>query len=1578
MKSFNMDVVMRDGVPYLRMIMRYESKYKYTHIHIPMTEVNGSTTPIMDPNKTKFLFGYSKAGADNAAIMDTTLDQAAKALNDNWKDTEDALKEGQAGSYHIPNFIVSPFKLFNPNGKYIGSDFYFNHQEPGIITKGAATDYSFGNVSVRDALKSIPAEDMLDIWYTDKYNGAGGNRQLVYMEGPISQTLENSYVLAWSNSDWGSNFETGMAHFKYRFDAVTTTTLHGYYDSPLLLKALYDNGDGKDGKPLPDGLEVKGHFTNGDGGSKITDVKEMVGGECRQYTDGEINFSAQDLKGIWDNLGQSKGRTFITGSSNAKFTPDIYQDESLKTITNPHFEGGDSSYKTRNGYLKAEVKGAGDKTETVPVKITYFFDEDSNKYHFRPWVFPHKDPKFPLNPVAISPYKDMVTWMKMGDLNPGDTTTVKTQEVIPGFLKVSCKVDKITATTNASGASDPNAGLDVYSPGQYYHDGAPWMLGDGQAIGIHQKDSGKTHDIDLTCWGERKEVGQADYQKIPLSGLVAIDAESTDGYSVDSKDEQLKLSRLSDGGTVTGEGKTYVINGFSSCNEFNKGMLATIPAGKNDTSGIITTPGNAINFGASGDVASGVSFNNHPDGRCGERNTDDGAIMGPSLMAVVPINRDDSANHPEAKIRLTMKGYGNQAIGLGVVVGVDTSNADYNSAMPPVLQYSSLSFHGARESKAGEDWSEPKFFNQNYYYYGSRLGKTAVPYHPDVNNKQNPDGSIAVRDGSNNDGIPSKIIELKRGNDKEKRPQPLITPTTKDGVVYNGGKWLLSNTAGILKDGANGATFEKNPHPTQPLQVKVKCGKSTSGETKVRAWADFNGNGVFDPDEASSVGTCTKQTGDLRSSTDMSKPTADLPWSGTDEVTLTFDYPTKHDLGAKNNVWMRVRAVDAKDASVIEGKEADSRGKPANVSGGPVPVNPDEHEKSETESAKGSWAFSASGETEDYLFNITGGVKAENDVFTATKRDEATSIPVAKNDVKKSDAYKAKNNSIVFLSENNNDKVTISENGKKAVVKGEGTYTVKDDGTVDFVMDDTMKGRYDGMSANDVIKLTPLKYGIYGEADPQKDPWAKDSAAIATIEGTVSKGEPVIIDTTIWNEQTANYQWSLDKEILAGNTGSTYAKEDSRTRPESAKDTDKVGQTYRLTVEGKREAGTISKVRGTVSVKIYAAEFRGFSLNLVPEGTSKDTVDCTFDETGKYWDTFTLTARASMDLAITCVPKDGKKIPAEGVTLKVLNKNVNYPYIINDTIHDKTKDVNSDASKVKLSDTLTTAGAGQSLGDVELTGDFSGKLKDLTIDPVQFFKDHPVSGKDDEAKAVATVVIPDGLSTTWPGKDDTKGKTISNEAKLCVEGQPDCTAPTPIPGKKTESSTTLTLAGKKKPVAIYIKKVSGNDTDVPQKGSEFAVYPDNNGKPGDTAVGTLTAVKAIPTGAAAAEKETNAEEAYIFETPALDLGKKYWLKEIKAPGGHQLLAEPVEFTIGEATAADKVKTTENLTLSISKGKSDLIVPQVTNDKLVIRVTDAEKAHLPAAGSSGLLLALLLGSLGVIGGTYWLRRNYLTK
>ena len=143
----------------------------------------------------------------------------------------------------------------------------------------------------------------------------------------------------------------------------------------------------------------------------------------------------------------------------------------------------------------------------------------------------------------------------------------------------------------------------------------------------------------------------------------------------------------------------------------------------------------------------------------------------------------------------------------------------------------------------------------------------------------------------------------------------------------------------------------------------------------------------------------------------------------------------------------------------------------------------------------------------------------------------------------------------------------------------------------------------------------------------------------------------------------------------------------------------------------------------------------------------------------------------------------------------------------------------------------------------------------------------------------------------------------------------------------------------------------------PLKGAEFEIYNANpNTDANATVVKTLT--------------QANATDGYYWSVNDLNLDTAYWLVETKAPAGHSLLPQPLEFKLTTARAdgsgtnvelaadlTDQAKWATSAVQAFSSEATGISGPQgfmaAGTRKATLVVKDTQVGELPKAGSTGI-------------------------
>lgn len=267
--------------------------------------------------------------------------------------------------------------------------------------------------------------------------------------------------------------------------------------------------------------------------------------------------------------------------------------------------------------------------------------------------------------------------------------------------------------------------------------------------------------------------------------------------------------------------------------------------------------------------------------------------------------------------------------------------------------------------------------------------------------------------------------------------------------------------------------------------------------------------------------------------------------------------------------------------------------------------------------------------------------------------------------------------------------------------------------------------------------------------------------------------------------------------------------------------------------------------------------------------------------------------------------------------------------------------INDAADEVSVGDTIsyTVTATNDGPGTV-----FGAVLTDNLSDVLTYGTFVPDSATVDVAGTITSVANPSGAQLVTPPvtippagtavltyrvtvNSDAHGQTLRNVVTGTAVTTPPSTCADPATAGEQEDCWTQTLVTGQ----YLLTKVdsAGNALD----GATFRILADDDGEPGEVVLDALTAGSAVLTG--------------------LETGT-YFLEEIAAPAGHQLLAAQVRFTVttGGTPAlvvvdADGAPVTDGLVT-------------VLDDGLTLEVQDVPGLVLPEAGGPGISAHLLLG------------------
>ena len=200
--------------------------------------------------------------------------------------------------------------------------------------------------------------------------------------------------------------------------------------------------------------------------------------------------------------------------------------------------------------------------------------------------------------------------------------------------------------------------------------------------------------------------------------------------------------------------------------------------------------------------------------------------------------------------------------------------------------------------------------------------------------------------------------------------------------------------------------------------------------------------------------------------------------------------------------------------------------------------------------------------------------------------------------------------------------------------------------------------------------------------------------------------------------------------------------------------------------------------------------------------------------------------------------------------------------------------------------------------------------------------------------------------------------TINEKAVIAGSGNTNETWLNYGNNQHTEKDTTRTYVWDMK-VVKFTKKINSEkvETEITLAGAEFVLYRDNNGTKEYVTADTSGKVTGW-TGNAYDSSE--AIKATVFTTPdtgtftiiGLDSGT-YYLEEIKAPAGYNMLKDPVMVVIETATNSSTGAMTATLTYNGSSADE-------------VKVENQTGTELPSTGGIGTTIFYIIGSLLAVG------------
>lgn len=912
---------------------------------------------------------------------------------------------------------------------------------------------------------------------------------------------------------------------------------------------------------------------------------------------------------------------------------EIYEDQELTHLVNWHLPSATDNH-LRVGYMRVQDGG-----RTYPFKVRYYADRtayaakvshpDDFVMRIRPYFYRSVEslnrdcPTCVSNPIAQNNYDGVTQWLKLGH-NLKNKNRSFTQDVIPGYYRIYCEGLKHNfARSSASDAGQGDEILVDVGAGTYYGDAAPFIVGDDpehfNPLHIRYSEG----QAQMRCIGQRKKASKAghfigyhagnkpaDWENEPLRGFVMLDAETTD----DSHERLafgLRQGRLEGGKFIPADVKIgyYPISGISTCPEVSGTLKPS--RSRNER----WSKGTQIEW-----------FN--PQGSCSDRSrpkTDiafypyaqfenqlripGGARMfGPNVLVAADIEASEKTNkNPWTEVTLGAKSVsGEQSLALGVIVDVDTSNADYTgeyAQMLPVVQHTTLRMNRVKSIDKGvTDWTKRENYGRNFFYFGSKLGRHVKARF------MAPNVLTSIRDGYTNDSYDIGRLQggtasgqAFRQDSYRGRRQIQLLPGAHfsycEDAACSAGRvqhQYVPSTGTKVLGGSGNAPALVNA-AVKKVSLQVQCGRNFgqgAPHTHVRAWIDFNNDHRFDVNEGSSVGTCEPVTQAQNGLLAPNPTGADAALFGTTvplQGTVTFTLKDGQEIADAKHVWLRVRSVDTNEQSVLVEGERDV----------PVVAFRSASAMSATR-AIGSWYPTHSGETEDFLIETSRPTFAADDRFVHQLGTDTTTVAVLGNDetyrssalgdtVTPSDArHAAVNDSrakrIVFLP----GVGTLSNNATVLTVPNEGVYRVNGN-SVTFTPDPSIR---------QPRVLTPVNYAYEITAGSA---FYRAPAASATIRGSIRRDNNASVEISSEYESQPEVGWDITKELVKNgvpvtsgdfdrtNTRTAIFAPDAHDRDTTSEirlydaRTQNVPARYRLSVKAQKLSDRIRAVRGTVN-----------------------------------------------------------------------------------------------------------------------------------------------------------------------------------------------------------------------------------------------------------------------------------------------------------------------------------------------------------------------------------------------------------
>lgn len=460
----------------------------------------------------------------------------------------------------------------------------------------------------------------------------------------------------------------------------------------------------------------------------------------------------------------------------------------------------------------------------------------------------------------------------------------------------------------------------------------------------------------------------------------------------------------------------------------------------------------------------------------------------------------------------------------------------------------------------------------------------------------------------------------------------------------------------------------------------------------------------------------------------------------------------------------------------------------------------------------------------------------------------------------------------------------------------------------------------------------------------------------------------VNVNTSVVRWDKPSYTWTIKNEVLDDNDPKkTYVSSDTRETRRAPSDNSNLDLplNYRLSVTAQKTGSTFSKLRGTATIvnqlptPITTADQDGMVFSMSP--AAREAFDCVFDgqvnNVTVSGQNPAVAGSGTQTVLFTCTLKPGKTLPTEkDFNISVLPKWKADVYLQNLTPATNYGLTLEEASTVKIRDKVTvgTTASGD-LSEVTFKYPYQGTEKTAAL------KDVVLDGATVVAAGGKVALVADLPTNQYPWKYwptlAEKTKTIHTDAYLIDGGTGSGTEIAVTPVSRATVITNVIAAT----TPIYVHKVGELNAartarkDLP--GAEFQLY--NATAAGGLGTPVPGAVKPVNAG------ETMPGTAFMFKVSDLEIGKKYFLVETKAPSGYNLIPQPVAFTVRDDGTVDVSTNDQNsIYLSVKDYTGAGIDPNSPLPPKELVIYDAPVALLPFSGGSGIYLWGLLGGIAV--------------